>query len=376
MKNKLKIVVSAVNFFEGGPLSVLTDCLKYLNNSPYKDQFEICALVHKRDLFHLNEYNNITFIEFPRSRTSYFCRLYYEYYYFKSFAEKQNVFFWLSLHDITPRLDNIQQAVYCHNPSPFRKLKFKNARKNPTEFVFNLFYKYLYKINIQKNKFVIVQQQWIREEFSSMFALDKSKIIVSTPDINTFVPLRSDVNFTEEGSRIERTFIYPTLARSFKNIEVLGDAVRYLNSIGHYEFKIFVTIDGTENTYAQGVVDKYKDLSQIVFIGKIERSKVYDYYSKVDGLIFPSTLETWGMPITEFKRFKKPIIVADLPYAKETVNNYDKAIFFDPDDFRCLAHILIKFIKDKDLKYNTTDEVVYEKPYASDWETLFKLLLN
>ena len=98
--SKNNIVISAINFFEGGPLSVLKDCLTFLNESTYLKEYKFIALVHKKSLFVESEYANIEFIEFPKSRTSYAYRLYYEYVYFKSLAKKHNVFFWLSLHDI------------------------------------------------------------------------------------------------------------------------------------------------------------------------------------------------------------------------------------------------------------------------------------
>ncbi|MEZ0450825.1 glycosyltransferase [Sphingobacterium thalpophilum] len=374
MENKAKLVVSAINFFEGGPLSVLKDCLRFLNKSNHAVRFQIFALVHRKDLFDHQEFGNIIFVEFPKSRESYFYRLYYEYFYFKNFSRKNNVIFWLSLHDITPRLNGIQQAVYCHNPSPFREVKVRNFMKNPTEFLFNLFYKYLYRINIKSNKYIIVQQQWIRDRFSSMFSLDKNRIVVATPDINE----KGDIDLVRH-SKIQcdkKTFIYPTLSRTFKNIEVIGEAVKYINGIGDFDFKIYITIDGSENRYAESIVEKYKQYKQLAFIGKIDRMMVYDYYSQVSALLFPSTLETWGMPITEFKRFKKPIIVSDLPYAKETVNDYDKAIFFDPMDFKSLAHILIKIIEGRGISYYPTKKLMYEEPHAENWKSLFDLLLN
>jgi len=380
MKNKPKIVVSAINLFEGGTLSILKNCLAFLTDSQYEEQYEICALVHRKDLFDLDDFANVSFVEFPKSRTSYFYRLYYEYFHFKHFAKENNVAFWLSLHDVTPRLTGVEQAVYCHNSSPFRKVDLKNLWVNPVEFFFTLFYSYLYAINIKKNKFVIVQQQWMREKFSTLFSLDKSNIIVATPNVQdvqrleTASPVLQSEKDNAQG--LSKTFIYPTLARSFKNIEVLGDAVRHINTLGDYDFKIVVTINGTENKYARSILEKYGDLKQLVFIGKVDRSKVYQYYGTVDALLFPSTLESWGMPITEFKNFQKPIVVANLPYAKETVNDYDKAVFFRPDDYKSLAHILIDIIEDNDIKYHPTDKLIYEEPYAPDWSALFTLLLS
>ena len=69
--SKHNIVISAINFFEGGPLSVLKDCLTFLNDSTYLNEYKFIALVHKKNMFDKSEYANIEFIEFPKSRASY-----------------------------------------------------------------------------------------------------------------------------------------------------------------------------------------------------------------------------------------------------------------------------------------------------------------
>ena len=76
---KRTVVISAVNLFEGGPLSVLYDCLRELNSS---DDLKVIALVHRKTLFEKTAFENISFEEFPRARKSYLVRLYYEYFYF------------------------------------------------------------------------------------------------------------------------------------------------------------------------------------------------------------------------------------------------------------------------------------------------------
>jgi hypothetical protein len=59
MKNNL--VISAINFFEGGPLSVLKDCLNHLNGDE-SHNYNIIALVHKKDIIDCKKYKNILFI--------------------------------------------------------------------------------------------------------------------------------------------------------------------------------------------------------------------------------------------------------------------------------------------------------------------------
>lgn len=372
MKNRDKIAISAINFFEGGPLSVLKDCLKTVNESELTSDYSFVALVHKKELFDQAVYTNVEFVELPKSRSSYAFRLYYEYVYFKNFAKRNNIKFWLSLHDMSPMIGNIPQAVYCHNPSPFNKITGKDIYIQPTQFFFRLFYKFLYKINIKQNKFVIVQQLWMKNKFVEMFGLDQNKIIVAPPEISAIPQGFLDYKSLEE--KKTKTFFFPTFPRPFKNIEIIGKAAK-LVAKHNPNFKIIITIDGSENKYAKSVYEKYKNISNIEFIGLIDRNEVYDYYSKCNCLIFPSKLETWGLPISEFKHFQKPIFASNLPYAKETVGKYDKVSFFDPYNPNDLAELIMRFLNEE-IIYDETLPVNYDGLYVKGWNNLFKKLLN
>lgn len=55
--------------------------------------------------------------------------------------------------------------------------------------------------------------------------------------------------------------------------------------------------------------------------------------------LFPiETRETWGLPLSEAKTYKKWIFAADLPYAHEVLYNYSKTRYFPFDDEKILVH--------------------------------------
>ena len=50
--NSMKmIVISGINFFEGGPLSVYKDCLDNIIKSKLNETNKIIAFVHKKEIF-------------------------------------------------------------------------------------------------------------------------------------------------------------------------------------------------------------------------------------------------------------------------------------------------------------------------------------
>ncbi len=368
---KKKIAISAINLFEGGPLSILKDCLYAIENSNQFEDFEFMALVHKKSLFDKSAYKKVTFVEFPKSRKSYLYRLYYEYFYFKKIAKQNKIDFWFSLHDISPNVGSIPQAVYCHNPSPFKEISLIDLAVQPTIFLFNLFYSFLYRINIKKNKYVVVQQLWLKDKFSILYGVKYDKIVIAKPQEPKIV-----VTESKGISPKDKSFVFPTYPRSFKNIEVIGKAVKILKNERVEGFLVSVTIDGSENKYSKVICDKFSDLEYLDFIGLQARETVYKLYQDSDCLIFPSKLETWGLPISEYKQFNKPMIVADLPYAKETVGEYDRVKFFNPNDASELAGYMKELIVSGKIHYDKTSEIEYPKPYVQDWEELLVLLIK
>lgn len=353
------IVVSGINLVEGGTLSIFQDCLSFLNTTT--DKYKIIALVHKKELF--KQYNNsdIIFMEFPYAKRSWLFRIIHEYLYFHKLSKEIKPYLWLSLHDITPNVDSKIRAVYCHNSSPFYRLNIKDYLTDMNFTLFTLFYKYLYKLNIEKNDFVIVQQDWIRNEFKQIYGIDN--IIVAHPKIAKII--------IPDRITSLKTFIYPTFPRIFKNIEVICEAFKLIDDIGA---KVFITIDGSENLYARKIVTKYSLIKSISFIGLQTRETIFDYYGKAAALIFPSRLETWGMPLSEFAQTGKPIFASDTNFCRETLASYKNAVFFQQDNAVELANFIKRFVCDNE--FIPHDNEANRQPDAQNWEELFAILIK
>ena len=368
---KKKIIISGVNFFEGGPLTILKDNLKFANDF-LSNNYEVIALVHKIDLFNSPEFNKINFIEFPNSRDSYFIRLYFEYFYFKKLSKKWNPYLWFSLHDITPNVCAEIRAVYCHNPTPFKNKSITDLFFQPTIFFFSLFYKLLYRVNIKKNDFVIVQQIWLKKEFINLFGLINKSVLVCYPEYKKSVEISRKEDKSLKQNKNVFTFFYPALARPFKNFEVIGEAIKVLEKKGINNFQVLITINGSENNYSKYIFKKYNDSEKLIFLGMLSFDEVNEYYKESDALLFPSTLETWGLPITEFKSFSKPIILSKLPYAFETLGQYDKALFFEPKNANDLAEKMLSLMNGSALFHKT---IKIEEKVLVGWGDLYDKIL-
>jgi len=363
-----KIVISGINLSEGGPLTIYKECLGYVQKR-LLENYEIVALVHDKKLF--SEFSqDINFIEFKSSKKSYLKRCYYEYIYFKKLSKKIKPYLWFSLHDTTPNVIAEKKVVYCHNPIIFFKMTKGQILKEWKMFLLTKLYKYVYKINIKKNNYIVVQQNWIRKEFKKIF--DVNNIIVASPNVNLEnFKISKTLEEVEENS-----FIFASFPRVFKNFEIICKAAEILENKNIKNFKVYLTIDGSENIYSKEITEKYNKLECVKFIGLQSRENLMRYYNKTETVIFPSKIETWGLPITEAKEFKKKLILANLPYAHETLGNYEDVFFFNPDSAEELALKMESVIVEKDTRFDGNICKEIEQPYCNTWKELFEIILK
>jgi glycosyltransferase involved in cell wall biosynthesis len=361
------IVVSGINLFRGGTLKVMQDCVASLSAFAGTD-YTVIALVHDESQY--PEYGNVKYVSYPKSRKSYLFRLYYEYIGFKQLSKRLKPFLWLSMHDVTPNVSAEKRIVYCHNSFPFYKAGIRGLFLQRNIYLFSIFTKFIYRINIKKNDYVIVQQEWMRRAFKQLFSIDN--VVVALPFTDSEAVIADER--TKSGNE-KCIFFYPLTPMIHKNVEVIGKAASILEKEEFTGFEVILTTDGTENAYAKSLLKKYGLLKTIRFAGFLSREEMNCYYQQSDCLLFPSKVETWGLPITEAKEYAMPVIVSDLPYARESVGKYDKVKFFDPDNAMELAHTMKMFISGR-LVYDATEAIVYKEPFTRNWDELIRFLFT
>ena len=366
------IVVSAVNLRKGGTLTILRNCLEYLSSLAQAKKYRIVALVHKKELA---SYPGIEYIELSWTTRSWYLRLWCEYIaMYRISKQLQPVYLWLSLHDTTPNVKAERRAVYCHNPFPFYQWKWKELFLNYRIVCFAWFSKYIYRINIHKNYRILVQQQWIRTRFTEMFHLPGGRIIVTLPaTASSLVETRT--NMPDCSSTYQ--FLFPSYCDIHKNFELLCQAAALLEKeIGKGKFNVLLTIDGTENKYTQWIHRKWGHIESLKFAGFMDRKELYAAYEKADCLVFPSKVETWGLPISEFSLFGKPMLLADLPYAHETAAGSRQTAFFNVQHADELKEQMKRLLFNDNAFLTAIPKQEIPHPVTSTWEELFGELLK
>lgn len=359
------IVVSATNLFLGGPLTVARELLAALRASERfaRGDLRVIVFCHRRELYSdIATHPNLEWIELPHVRRNWLVRLYYEYVWFARWSRGREIDVWISLQDLTPNVRAKRHIVYCHNPAPFYDGPHRWLL-DPRFEVFRLLYGFFYGVNLAKNDFVIVQQQWMREEMARRYGRGREATIVAHP-----VQTVRSVGGSPATSR--RRILYPVYPRSAKNHELLIDAMRELRDL---PIELTLTFAGNETRYARMIHRRSRGLENIRFIGFLTLAELEIEYQHADALVFPSKLETWGLPLSEFRKYGKPVFAANLPYAHEALGGYPHSVFFDPDSPTELAKLLRKFHEGESLPYETPPAHT-APPFAADWNELIAML--
>lgn len=375
----LTIVISAVNLRKGGTLTILNDCLQAFSKWNSHDEHRVVAVVHSRELA---PYPHIEYIEIPWSIRSWGHRLWCEYMTMHKISKRlAPVILWLSLHDTTPRVKAERQAVYCHNSYPFFRWRWCHLLLNYRIVCFSLFTKWIYRINIHRNRYIIVQQEWFRQAFQQMFGIDREKIVVSPPPApnpspSTHHPSPSTLHPSPSTLHLyPSTFLYPAFPDVHKNMECLCEATRLLEEeMGDHRFEVVLTTSPDFNKYSRWIHKKWGHVRSLKFVGFLTKEQLNEQYAVTDCLVFPSKVETWGLPISEFMSWKRTMLLADLPYAHETAAGSLHTAFFNPEDPQALKEMMKRIIENNFLDLKPVAPIIYNPPVATDWQQTIELL--
>jgi glycosyltransferase involved in cell wall biosynthesis len=364
------IVISATNLFLGGPLTVGRELVAALCASErfQRGGLRVIVFCHRRRLYdEIPAHENLEWVEKPHVRRNWLVRLFYEYCWFRLWSRRRNIDLWISLQDLTPNVRAAHRVVYCHNPAPFHQGRTRWLL-DPRFEIFRLLYGFFYRINLEKNDYAVVQQQWMRDELERRYGRAKRTTIVAHPVPDSEDGPKPPPRLAGAPLRI----LYPVFPRSAKNHELLIAAMRELRDL---PIELTLTFTGDETRYARMIRRMAEGLDKIRFTGFLSLADLEHEYERADALVFPSKLETWGLPLSEFRRFGRPILAAGLPYAREALGGYPRSVFFDSQSSAELAGMLRGYWESGELPYETPPRKVVP-PFAADWTSLVSMLLD
>jgi glycosyltransferase involved in cell wall biosynthesis len=338
MKN---ILINATAAKTSGALTVLNDCISWLESLSEKDNIEYHLFTVVDDF---NDIKNIRIHKLPVK--DWFSRIIWDNGGMQKWCRRNNIEAnaILSLQNTCTKYRNrnglmIIQVVYYHQTIPLIKYKWNWLDKQEFKmWLYHYFYPFFVNRNNKTARY-IVQLPYIKKLFLERFKnIKENKVFVIKPNI-------SMISFDTRKKLIcnkKYAFIYPATALRYKNHKVLIDALKLLRKDNETildDIEIIFTIDNSAKYLFNEII--LSDIKEYVHcIGVKPYSELLSYYKSVTALLFPSVLESFGLPLLEAAAFGTPIIVSDLSYAHEVLEGYDNVKFACPYNAGQWANLL------------------------------------
>lgn len=171
---------------------------------------------------------------------------------------------------------------------------------------------------------VIVQTGAMRERTERILGA-KDVLVLPNP------PAHPQEEAREFSLPVGLKLLYPAFYYPHKNLEILEPVAERIRKTG-CNWRILVTLDPSVRGAAAflGRIQA-KGLSEVVInLGPVTGRHMPSLYRQVNALVFPSLLETYGLPYVEAMEQGLPIVTSDLDFARSVCG--DSALYFDPHD--------------------------------------------
>lgn len=328
----MRILVYDVAADSGGAATVLQSFYEEF----LKDQENEYVFV--LSVYELPKTDHVQVLNFPWVKKSPLHRLYFDHFAAHRLVKEYRIDKVLSLQNIELPHAGVPQIVYEHNALPFSEYRFKPweaLRPWMTQQILGRMMKH----SIRRAEKVLVQTNWMKQEIIRQCRIPEDRVEVKFPPVEM---LPAPPYHLDEDRPV---FFYPANASAYKNHRTFLKACELLNSKGYENYEVIWTVTGEENDGIRAIRKEAEEQKlPIRFEGPMPRRRLFDLYAS-SVLVFPSYIETIGLPLLEARSTGAWIVASDCLYARDVVGDYERAGFFDCFDAGKLCQMLEKWMK-------------------------------
>lgn len=237
----------------------------------------------------------------------------------------------------------IPQLIYYHQPLPLSDTKWNLMNKEERIFFFyKWFYSFFVNRYLTSNTQFVLQIPSIKDTFIRKFKIDERRTHVIKPKMSNidFSTLKG-YDFKDDCIHC----IYPATPLVYKNHDDIIEALYRLKRKAPLlllKIRVHFTFNSVDNESLYKKIVTYKLDDNIVFDGSIPFDRLLSYYKSSHVLLFPSYIETLGLPLLEAASAGIPIIVSDLPYARDVIGMYEGTTFVRLHDINDWCNAIIR----------------------------------
>lgn len=134
-----------------------------------------------------------------------------------------------------------------------------------------------------------------------------------------------------------------------KGIQFLLEACAILQQQGYDNYTVVIVGDGVHREELESFCREKNLRDRVQWVGRVEYSKLGNYFIQSDVFVFPTLEDTWGMVLLEAMVLGKAILCSQWAGASELVIEGENGYCFDPKEPEKLVELMRRLIDDIDL---------------------------
>jgi len=351
----MKILINVLSAKEGGGLIYLENLIDSLEKIVKKDEMYVLIGKYNFNNLYKKKFENTYFIKTNVTNTIH--RLLYEQFIIPIIVKKKKINILYSPAEIISFFAPCYKVLGVQNSNIYYDIFVKRTIKERLRYIL---LKFLAKISMKKSDKIITVSEEFKRQILKVNHIPNNKIIFIHHGIHSS-EFSKDYCAKEcliKGIKISQFNYILCVAHLWrhKNIEVLIDAYKKLDSKLRVKYKLIV-VGEKETSYYKELMkrsEKRELNKDIIFLGNVNHQDIKKIYTQADLFVFPSKLESFGIPLIEAMASGVPIIASNTTAIPEVLA--DAGLLFNSDDSDELAVKIDKVLTNKNLRRKLIDK--------------------
>jgi glycosyltransferase involved in cell wall biosynthesis len=332
---------------QGGTKTYLTNLIKSLIKIDNKNRYILlCSKINK----HLFNSFNCEIETLSLTTNNVLTRIWYDQYHIASYTKRFQQALLFNPLNIASLYSSIPQVTVIHGSFAIKSCRLQVPSHMKTiSFTRKVYYDLLMPVSLRKTNFIIT----VSENFAKYiidrypFVKEKLRVVKEGVDLEKFFPLANPLPPTTMNDTPYILFVSSLFP--YKNADKLIYAFAKLHKEQKISNQIRLKLAGKDPDGKQ--LPKLKHLSlqlgiasQVDFLGGVPHEKVVALYQNAITFVYPSSVESFGLPVLEAMACGTPVIAANKMSLPEIVG--DAGIVVEPDNIEALANSIYQLIHD------------------------------
>ncbi|WP_304293368.1 glycosyltransferase family 1 protein [Campylobacter gracilis] len=231
------------------------------------------------------------------------------------------------------------------------------------DWKFRLFYKFLIPKILKTSRKIITVSKFSKNEISQLYGIQSDKIDIVYNSANT----------TFKNIRIENKEKYVLAVSSLHYQKNFHSLIEAFDGLGDENIKLFLVGEINKNFTNLNLLEKIKNNTNIIFIGRVSDEKLTRLYSNAICFVFPSFYEGFGIPPLEAQSCGCPVVCSNAASLPEIYG--DSVVYFDPYNVEDMRGKIQIVLNDENLQ-NELRIKGFENIKRFSWEESAQKIIN